>query len=470
MGSVFESLSGAWGAVKSVAKSFSLTGSSGPLPSWPANWWQYSSTPSQDADYKTFGPVQTCVNIISQDISRLPMNHIQVSPAGARVRIDTKAPARVFRKPNKFQTRSDWLLYKMRSLLMDGNAYSVAKRNDRFEVVEMYPLPPWSVYPYVVPTGNDISEEDAGSIIYHVSHSQMVDIAQPDVDDGWWIPARDMLHVRLQTPHSPLIGESPLVAAKYPTITGTEINKHAASFFSNMARPGGILRHPGQLSEEAMSRIKQKWDEIAAGSKTGSTAVIAEGMEFQQLQMTAVDAELAAIYALSERQVFQVFRVPSFLGGDLADASLNNVESLTRFYLQSCLGFYVDHLEEAFTLFFGLPKDEFILFDLDRALLAGDLRERMEALGKGVQNGIYAPNEARARENLPPVEDGDQPRVQQQLVPLSFGMNLTPPSPAGGSPAAGPSESDSDDDEMDPDVERAMVHMFSEQLRKQAIQ
>ena len=34
--------------------------------------------------------------------------------------------------------------------------------------------------------------------------------------------------------------------------------------------------------------------------------------------------------------------------------------------------------------------------------------------------------EARAREGLPPAKDGDEPRVQQQLVPLSYGMQVQP--------------------------------------------
>jgi Phage portal protein len=132
--------------------------------------------------------------------------------------------------------------------------------------------------------------------------------------------------------------------------------------------------------------------------------------------------------------------------GDLEKATFQNVESLSRFFIQSSLGFYVDHIEDALTAFFGLPTNEYIYFDVETALLRSDLKERMEAYAKGIQNGVMAPNEARARESLPPVDDGDQPRVQQQLVPLSYGMQLqpkaadaTPP----GTPSATPSDTPS---------------------------
>jgi hypothetical protein len=57
------------------------------------------------------------------------------------------------------------------------------------------------------------------------------------------------------------------------------------------------------------------------------------------------------------------------------------------------------------------------------------MKERIEALSHGVIGGIYAPNEARRMEGLPDVKFGDEPRVQQQVVPLSFAGKV-PPAPA----------------------------------------
>lgn len=437
-----------------------------PPPSAPWNFWQYGNTSGHNQhEARRFGPVQTCINIISQDLSRLPIRHLRVKPDGARELVLNKAPARVFRRPNSYQTKSDLLLFLAATLLSDGNAYAWAKRNERNEVESLWPFNPWSVYPYIVNQG-----EAAGDILYQISSSDALSLAQPDPDEGFWVPARDMLHIRLQTPRNPLLGESPLLAAYYPAITGMQVNEQSAKFFTNMSRPGGILRHPGELQEEALKRIKERWTEVTSGGNTGDTAVLSEGMEWQQLQMTAVDAEVAAIYALSERQIFQVFRVPPFLGGDLEKATFSNVESLTRFYLQSCLGFYVDHVEDSLTRFFNLPPDEHISFDLDQALLAGDFKERMDALGRGVQNGIFAPNEARARESLPPVEFGDEPRVQQQLVPLEFGYAQLAESAQGVAPAPAEPEPAPEPEPAAPDQDttRGLRLVYGEKLRKSA--
>lgn len=304
----------------------------------------------------------------------------------------------------------------MWSLLTDGNAYAVVTRNDRYEVNAMYPVAPHSMWPYIVD----------GEIFYRFGDQVIRELTGFE-EDVQWFPQRDILHIRMHCPRHPLIGESPITAAYVPAVTGIEINHHTASFFHNMGRPSGILRHPGDLDSEAMVRIKDRFKELFTKGNTGEPIVLREGMDWKPLTMSAVDAELVKSFALTERQVAQVFRVPPFLLGDLEKATFQNVESLARFFIQSSLGWYVDHFESSLGNFFELPNNEYIHFDVESALLRGDLKERMEAYAKGVQNGVLAPNDARYRENLPPAEYGDEPRVQQQLVPLSYGMMVQPP-------------------------------------------
>jgi len=73
----------------------------------------------------------------------------------------------------------------------------------------------------------------------------------------------------------------------------------------------------------------------------------------------------------------------------------------------------------------------------------------MKALKEGVQGGIMSPNEARRRERLSPVEYGDAVRVQQQMVPLSFGAALQPPTPT---PAPAPAAEEPEEPE-EPETE-----------------
>lgn len=404
----------------------------------PWNFWQADMDPGTDVG--GFGPVATSINTISQDLAKVPLMHYRVLPDGRREVVTNKAPARIFRRPNHFQSRVDWMLYLTASLLSEGNGYCAAIRNDRGEVNELYPLPSRSIYPYLTPDGE---------LVYSCGRSEWTDITMGalDVDRYQWLPPRDVLHVRLQTPAHPLIGETMLVAAVDPAEAGARINQHNATFFRNMSRPSGVLRHPGTLDPKALERIKERWREITTSGRVGEVPVLQENMDWKPLTMTAVDAELARSYQMSERQIFQIFRIPPFMYGDIDRVTGLQAEPLIRFYVQTCLSYYVSYIETALTQFFRLPPDEYIEFDIEQSLLRGDLKERMEAYGKATQNGVFAPNEARLRENLPPVEHGDQPRVQQQLVPLAYGVqqqSVPAPAPA---PAPEPAPESSPEDE-----------------------
>jgi hypothetical protein len=106
----------------------------------------------------------------------------------------------------------------------------------------------------------------------------------------------------------------------------------------------------------------------------------------------------------------------------------------------SGLGFCLNHIEEAFGQLFGLQGQpwEYLEFDTD-ALLRSEFKDVIAGLSQGVLSGIYAPDEARAEIELPaaPHGAGKEPRVQQQVVPLSYGANMQPsPAPAPPKPPA----------------------------------
>ena len=87
-------------------------------------------------------------------------------------------------------------------------------------------------------------------------------------------------------------------------------------------------------------------------------------------------------------------------------------------FLASGMGFLLEHIELELSKVFSLPFNQRVNFDT-KALLRSDWKTQIETLGEGTLKGIYSPNEARKIMGLPPAKEGDEPRVQQQVVPLS---------------------------------------------------
>lgn len=135
----------------------------------------------------------------------------------------------------------------------------------------------------------------------------------------------------------------------------------------------------------------------------------------------------------------------------LGGTTFGSTELLMQSWIASGLGFCLNHIEEAFGLLFGLRgmPDEYLEFDT-RALLRSAYKDQIEALRLGVIGGIYSPDEAREKIDLPAVPGGHgaMPRVQQQVVPLSYGTDLKPPEPAHAAEPAPPA-ADSEDPNAD---------------------
>jgi phage portal protein BeeE len=157
------------------------------------------------------------------------------------------------------------------------------------------------------------------------------------------------------------------------------------------------------------------------------------------------DAQLAEILHLADTRIATAYRIPPpLLSLDGAAGPQGSTEAVMQLWFATGAGFCANLIEDGFGRLFGLKgyPDEYVELDFS-ALLRASQKDRIEALARGVQGGIYAPNEARALEDLPGMPFGDEPRVQSQVVPLSAWAEPPPPMPASdAAPAAPAAESD----------------------------
>jgi hypothetical protein len=81
------------------------------------------------------------------------------------------------------------------------------------------------------------------------------------------------------------------------------------------------------------------------------------------------------------------------------------------------------------------------------------MKDRVDTLGQAVQRGIYSPNEARRIEGLPPVEGGEKPYLQQQMIQVGETPEpVAPPAPP--TPAV---EQPEDPEAQDNEAEKALI-------------
>jgi phage portal protein BeeE len=134
--------------------------------------------------------------------------------------------------------------------------------------------------------------------------------------------------------------------------------------------------------------------------------------------LSSQDAQLVEAFGMTVESISRAFRVPLPLVNSLSGSTYSNAESMMNWFLSSGLGFLLEHIELELNKLFDLPFRQRLNFNT-KALLRSDWKTQIETLGEGVLKGIYSPNEARAMLGYGAVKDGDEPRVQQQVVPLS---------------------------------------------------
>ncbi|EFQ3399616.1 phage portal protein, partial [Escherichia coli] len=97
--------------------------------------------------------------------------------------------------------------------------------------------------------------------------------------------------------------------------------------------------------------------------------------------------------------------------------SSDNVEALEQQYYSQCLQTLIESIELLLDEALETGENESTEFDVT-TLLRMDSERRMKTLGDAVKNTLLTPNEARKRENLPPLAGGDALYLQQQNYSL----------------------------------------------------
>lgn len=388
--------------------------------------------------------VYACTTLITNDIAKLYLCLKQTNETtGTSIEVRHSAWSPVIDNPNGFQNRNQFITQWMLSKLIWGNTYVLLRRDARGIVNAMYVLDPRRVQVMVATDG---------SVFYDLSASELDEIPLAVT-----VPSSEIIHDRNDPLFHPLCGLSPLFAASLPASTSVEIRKNATHFFRNGAKISGILQVPGALKQEKADDLKKKWNDGYTGENAGKVAVLADGVKFQPLTMNSTDAQMIEMLKLSAEQICSAFHVPAYMVGVGSAPAYNNIEALSQAYYNQCLQIHIESIECLLDKAFGLEgKNYNIEFDLD-GLLRMDQATMMATLAAGVGAGIMSPDEARARLNLPPVDGGATPYLQQQNFSLSAlnkrdslpdpfvidkpTSNPTP-SPDGAAPAGDPTEAD----------------------------
>lgn len=365
--------------------------------------WQKSETISSSGVSSYFA-VYSCITLIAADIGKLTPLLKKLSPDGIWEITSSSAFSPVLKRPNRYQNHIQFFTWWVTSKLSFGNTYVLKERDNRGVVVALYILDPSRV---------QVLLASDGSVYYQLSQDEL-----NTIDSAITVPASEIIHDRMNCLFHPLVGVPPIYSSGLAAAQGLKIQQDSKSFFSNGARPGGLLVAPGAIGDATLEKLKTYWNENFSGENSGKVAVVGDGLKFEPMRATAVDSQLVELLKLSAEIVCSTYHVPPFKIGMGAIPAGQKIEDLNQIYYSDCVQTLVENIEICLDEGLALPDKYSTEMDLD-GLLRMDTATLYNTLGSGIKNCVLKPNEARKRINLSPVEGGDALYLQQQNYSLA---------------------------------------------------
>lgn len=346
--------------------------------------------------------VYACVQVLASSVAQLPLIIYERDGEAKQRAMLHPLYSLLHDSPNPEQTSFEFREMLMGHLCLRGNAFAEIEWSSSGQVVGLWPLHPDRV--------RVERDRESGELLYHVTTPgyKTVTLLQYQV----W-------HLRGFGTDG-VMGLSPIALQKQAVGLGLAAEEFGARFFGNDARPGGILQHPGELSDGAYDRLREGWLARHGGlDKAHRTAILEEGMTYQQIGIAPNEAQFLETRKFQVTDIARIFRVPPHMIADLDNATFSNIEHQGISFVVHTLTPWLVRFEQSIALNMMTPAERARYFAefLVNGLLRGDISSRYQAYATGRQNGWLSANDIRRLENMNPVADGDTYLVPLNMMP-----------------------------------------------------
>lgn len=356
----------------------------------------------------THSAVWAAVNLLARTVASLPLVvNRKLAPKGRERDPNHPLYDILHSNANQDQTSFEWREMTQGHLCLRGNGYSEIMYDDGGRVRELVPNHPDKIHPERAPDGK----------LWYIPES------------GAAIPAARMLHLRGLASNG-IMGLSVIHAARRSIGVAIAAEKFGGKFFANSARPSGVLKMPGSLDEASQKRLKASWDAAHSGVENASkTAVLEQGLEYQQIGLSPDDAQFLGTIAASVPQVARWFGVPPHMIADLDRATFSNIESQGIDFVVHSIRPWLTRWEQRLEtqLLTAAERKVFEIRFIVEGLLRGDSTARSAFYSSQFGIGAINRNEIRELEGLNPIpedEDGDTFFVPLNMIPADQAKNF----------------------------------------------
>lgn len=369
----------------------------------------YAGVAVNEENALTFSAVYACIRILSESVAMLPLLTYERQGKSKERALNHPLYGLLHRLPNPEMTSFEFRETLIAHVASWGNGYAEIEWSQSGRPLALWPLNPAKM---------KVTRQN-GELLY------LYDLAAGQTVR---LPAWRVHHIRGLSSNG-IVGYSPIRLAMQSIGLGLGLEEYGARFFGNGARPGGVLKHPGILSDTAYKRLKDSWTDAHEGlSNAHRLKILEEGLDYQAIGIAPEEAQFLESKKFQVNEIARWFRIPPHMLADLERASFSNIEEQGLEFVIYTLGPWLVRHEQAIErdlLTEGERQSTFVEYQVN-GLLRGNITSRFQAYQSALQSGWMSPNEIRSLENMNPYDGGDT-----YLLPL----NMTPAGAAAQPPA-----------------------------------
>ena len=349
--------------------------------------------------------VMSCYRVLAESVASMPIHLMKREIEDGKVyeikAYEHKLYNILSRRPNDEMSQYSWIESQMMNIVSRGNAFTQIIRNNKNEVIALYPL---------LSDNMTIVRSDSGKLGYKYNSSNYGDV---------WLEKEEIVHV-VGLSYDGINGLSPIQYSANSIGLSLAMEEFASNFFANGANPGAVYEIDTQLSDEAYERLRMSLKEKYEGLKqSGKPMLLEEGLKFKPITISNNDSQFLESRKFQKSEIASIFRVPPHLINDLERATFTNIEQQSLEFATYTLTPWVKRFEQALnSALFRDDQTYHVHFNMD-GLVRGDIKTRYEAHGKAIRDGWLTRNEVRKREGYNPLDGLDDP-----IIPLNMTTDL----------------------------------------------
>lgn len=379
---------------------------------WNPSLWNFKGAQSPSGENVTeesaltYSAVWCAVNLYCSTISTLPL-HLTQNANKKTVKAENHSLYDVlYADANPYMSAQLFREVSLAHILLWGNSYSEIVRDGMGNIVELWPISPNRVRPWI---------EDGKPVYYITVGADTVKLGRDKI-----------LHIP-GLGFDGFVGYSVVAMARKSIGLGMAMETFGALFFGQGTHLGVVASHPGKVGQATYDQLKSSLTETISGlGKSHRLLLLEEGMKVEKLGTNPNDSQFLESRQFQIPEVARWFNLPPHKLKDLTKSSFNNIDSEQISFVTDSILPVAIRLEQCYNKQL-LTKDErkrqkfYFRHNLE-GLLRGNPKDRAEYYKVMLGYGIMTQNEVRAKENLDPSSEkfADELFVQLNTIPLSM--------------------------------------------------